>query len=233
MDKLLNDKMFNDLINIQDNESLGKCTSARELYKILGLKKRFGSWIEQYVKEDNKYRFKENEDFTRVLASTLVNNGAKRELQDYLITLDMAKEISMITGTEIGSQVRKYFIQMEKYIMQTNQEEQFKKFREQLDILEKEKDVYIKDSNFYSIRDIRELLGGSIEIDTDRLKEMSCKLGLSIKQEKGYFNSKPVCYNRYHFLVWVEAYEDIFEITSDEKLRIKNTYNELNNIKEG
>ena len=229
MDKLLNDKMFNDLINIQDNESLGKCTSARELYKILGLKKRFGSWIEQYVKEDNKYRFKENEDFTRVLASTLVNNGAKRELQDYLITLDMAKEISMITGTEIGSQVRKYFIQMEKYIMQTNQEEQFKKFREQLDILEKEKDVYIKDSNFYSIRDIRELLGGSIEIDTDKLKEKSYELGLSIKQEKGYFNSKLTYYNRYHFLVWVKVYKDIFEITSDEKLRIKNSYDELNN----
>ena len=229
MDKLLNDKMFNDIINIQDNESLGKCTSARELYKILGLKKRFGSWIEQYVKEDNKYRFKENEDFTSVLASTLVNNGAKRELQDYLITLDMAKEISMITGTEIGSQVRKYFIQMEKYIIQTNQEEQFKKFREQLDILEKEKDVYIKDSNFYSIRDIRELLGGSIEIDTDRLKEMSCKLGLSIKQEKGYFNSKLTYYNRYHFLVWAKTYEDIFEITSDEKLKVKNAYDELNN----
>ena len=230
MDKLLNGKMFNDLINIQDNESLGKCTSARELYKILGLKKRFGSWIEQYVKEDNKYRFKENEDFTSVLASTLVNNGAKRELQDYLITLDMAKEISMITGTEIGSQVRKYFIQMEKYIIQTNQEEQFKKFREQLDILEKEKEVYIKDSNFYPIKDIRELLGGSIEIDTDRLKEMSCKLGLSIKQEEGYFNSKLTYYNRYHFLVWVEAYKDIFEIASDEKLKAKNAYDELNNV---
>ena len=109
---------------------------------------------------------------------------------------------------------------------------QLDNLQKELDTLRKEKDVYIKDSNFYSIRDIRELLGGSIEIDTDKLKEKSYELGLSIKQEKGYFNSKPVCYNRYHFLVWVEAYEDIFEITSDEKLRIKNSYDELNNNQE-
>ena len=110
---------------------------------------------------------------------------------------------------------------------------QLDNLQKELDTLRKEKDVYIQDSNFYSIRDIRELLGGSIEIDTDKLKEMSCKLGLSIKQEEGYFNSKPICYNRYHFLVWFGAYRDIFEITSDEKLRIKNAYDELNKVKEG
>ena len=106
---------------------------------------------------------------------------------------------------------------------------QQEKLQKELDSLRKEKDVYIKDSNFYSIRDIKELLGGSMEIDTDRLKEMSCKLGLSIKQEKGYFNSKPICYNRYHFLVWARTYKDVFEITSDEKLKVKNAYDELNN----
>ena len=133
---------------------------------------------------------------------------------------------------ELKTKIIKDYEAMEKYIIQTNQEEQFKKFREKLDILEKENDVYNKDSNFYSIRDIRELLGGeSIEIDTNKLKEMSYKLGLSIKQEKGYFNSKLTYYNRYHFLVWAKTYEDIFEITSDEKLRIKNTYDELNNLK--
>ena len=130
---------------------------------------------------------------------------------------------------ELKVKIIKDYEAMEKYIIQTNQEEQFKKFREKLDILEKENDVYIKDSNFYSIRDIKELLGGSIEIDTNKLKETSCKLGLSIKQEKGYFNSKLTYYNRYHFLVWAKTYEDIFEITSDEKLRIKNAYDELNN----
>ena len=105
---------------------------------------------------------------------------------------------------------------------------QLDNLQKELDTLRKENDVYNKDSNFYSIRDIRELLGGSIEIDTNKLKEMSCKLGLSIKQEKGYFNSKLTYYNRYHFLVWAKTYEDIFEITSDEKLKVKNAYDELN-----
>ena len=131
---------------------------------------------------------------------------------------------------ELKVKIIKDYEAMEKYIIQTNQEEQFKKFREKLDILEKENDVYIKDSNFYSIRDIKELLGGeSMGIDTNKLKEMSYKLKLSVKQEEGYFNSKLTYYNRYYFLVWAKTYEDIFEITSDEKLRIKNTYDELNN----
>jgi len=231
MDKIIKDKMFNDIINIQDNENLGKCTSARDLHSVLGVGRDFTTWIKGRIK---KYGFEEEVDFIIVKLDSpnrggSKNHGGDRKSVDYIITLDMAKELAMVENNELGKQVRKYFIQMEKYIIQTNQEEQFKKFREKLDILEKENDVYIKDSNFYSIRDIRELLGGSIEIDTDKLKEKSYELVLSIKQEKGYFNSKLTYYNRYHFLVWVKVYKDIFEITSDEKLRIKNSYDELNN----
>ena len=40
--------------------------------------------------------------------------GQKRELQDYAITISMAKEISMVTKNERGKEARKYFIKMEK-----------------------------------------------------------------------------------------------------------------------
>lgn len=97
-----------DLINIQikDNQQL---VSARDLYKGLELKRKFSLWI-----NDNFKHFEEGIDFTRVRTSTLVNNGAKRELQDYAVTLDMAKELCMMSKTEKGKEVRKYFIQVEK-----------------------------------------------------------------------------------------------------------------------
>ena len=113
--------MENELIKITTNEEGKKLVSARELHEFLGLQKRFSAWIEQYIKVDNEYLFLEGEDFTSVLTSTVVNNGAKRELQDYAITINMAKEISMVTKNDKGKQARKYFIQCEKQLKQTQQ----------------------------------------------------------------------------------------------------------------
>ena len=109
-----NDDMVNELIKITTNEEGKQLVSARELHEFLGLQKRFSAWIEQYIKEDNEYMFINGEDFTSVLSSTVVNNGANRELQDYAITISMAKEISMVTKNEKGKEARKYFIKMEK-----------------------------------------------------------------------------------------------------------------------
>ena len=103
-----------DLIKITTNDKGQQLVSARELHEFLGLQKRFSVWIDQYIKEGNEYLFIEGEDFTSVLTSTVVNNGAKRELQDYAITIPMAKEISMLTKNEKGKQARKYFIECEK-----------------------------------------------------------------------------------------------------------------------
>ena len=104
MDELLN-------IEIKDGKQL---VSARELHEYLEVKTRFSLWIDQYIKKDNKYGFIENVDFTSVVTTTVVNNGAKRELEDYALTIDMAKEIGMLTGTEKGKIARRYFIQCEK-----------------------------------------------------------------------------------------------------------------------
>lgn len=60
--------------------------SARSLHKGLEIKKRFSSWF-----ESNSQGFVEGEDFTSVLSGTVVNNGAFRELQDYLLSVDIAK----------------------------------------------------------------------------------------------------------------------------------------------
>ena len=97
-----------ELIKIQVKNDR-QLVNARDLYKGLEVKRRFSAWWEQ-----NSKGFEENEDFTSVLTSTVVANGARKPIQDYLVTIDMAKELCMMSKTEKGKEVRKYFIQDEK-----------------------------------------------------------------------------------------------------------------------
>lgn len=86
--------------------------SARELYKSLEVSKRFSAWF-----ETNSQGFVENQDFTSVLVGTEVqNNGGVqvRELQDYALTVDMAKHLCLMSRTEKGKECRQYLIDLEK-----------------------------------------------------------------------------------------------------------------------
>lgn len=100
---------MNELINVTLNENNEPIISARQLHKTLEVKTRFSQWVEQNFK-----MFKENEDFTSVVGTTLVNNGAVRELQDYAVTIRMAEHLAMMSKTSKGHEVREYFIQIEK-----------------------------------------------------------------------------------------------------------------------
>ena len=87
--------------------------SARELYKGLEIKKRFSAWV-----SDNFKDFIEDIDFKGVLISTPFNpkypDGKQQELQDYAITISMAKELCMMSHTELGKEYRKYFLELER-----------------------------------------------------------------------------------------------------------------------
>lgn len=96
-------------VTVENNQQL---VSARDLHKELNIKTRFSLW----TKQNFKY-FKKEIDFTPVVVTTEVpNNGGFQvmELQDYALTLDMAKHIAMMAGTDKGFEVRDYFIQVEK-----------------------------------------------------------------------------------------------------------------------
>ena len=100
---------MNQLITITTNENDEQLVSGRELHKSLEVKTRFSQWVTQNFKG-----FRENIDFTSVVSTTVVNNGAVRELQDYALSVETAKHIAMMTGTSKGYEVRDYFIQVEK-----------------------------------------------------------------------------------------------------------------------
>lgn len=70
----------------------------------------FSRWFERMT----AYGFESEKDFTSVKSSTLVNNGAEREILDYEISVDMAKQICMIQRSEKGKQYRQYFLNLEK-----------------------------------------------------------------------------------------------------------------------
>ncbi len=82
---------------------------ARDLYKGLGLKSRFSRWV-----ESNFAMFAENQDFYRCTSSTVVNNGGHIPLVDYLLTIDMAKQLAMMARTKKSKEYREYFLQLER-----------------------------------------------------------------------------------------------------------------------
>jgi len=97
-----------ELIKITKNKNNENVVSAREIHEYLGIKTRFSQWVEQNFK-----MFNEDVDFASVVTTTLVNNGASRELDDYAITTDMAKHLGMLSKTKKGKKVREYFISVE------------------------------------------------------------------------------------------------------------------------
>lgn len=99
---------MNDLIQINKSMINGaevNSVNARETYDYLGLARgQFSRWIKSAIE---KYDFIENEDYITIDTDV---EGTK----DYIITLDMAKELCMISNTEKGKEARKYFIEVEK-----------------------------------------------------------------------------------------------------------------------
>lgn len=83
--------------------------SARDLHGTLDVASRFSRWF-----DTNKKMFVEGEDYNRCTSSTFVNNGAKRELEDYSISVLMAKHICLMSRTERGQECRQYLIDLEK-----------------------------------------------------------------------------------------------------------------------
>lgn len=99
------------MIKIENKEDK-QVVSAREVHDFLEVKTKFADWVKRCI---DKYGFIENNDFS-ILRSA--NPGGGIDKIDYIVTLDMAKELAMISDTPKGKEARKYFIECEKKLLQ-------------------------------------------------------------------------------------------------------------------
>ena len=103
--------MKNELINVK-NEDGKLLVSLRELHEKLGIKPQFTKWAIRMF----EYGFEENIDYIPVSQKRLTVQGNETTFTDYIVTIDMAKEICMIQRSDIGREFRKYFIECEKQL---------------------------------------------------------------------------------------------------------------------
>lgn len=98
---------MNSLIPINyDNDR--QTVSAKVLYDFLEYdKSQWSRWYRKNIEEDSF--FNEGTDY---IPLDIMSNG--NETKDFQITIEMAKELSMMARTEKGKQARQYFIKLEK-----------------------------------------------------------------------------------------------------------------------
>ena len=124
-----------ELIKIIEREGR-QLVSGRELHEFLEIKTKYKDWFPRMV----EYGFEEEIDFMKVAQKRATNNlkNPVTTVIDHAISIDMAKEISMIQRTEKGKAARQYFINCEKKLKEVKKlspmelmELQFKALKEQ------------------------------------------------------------------------------------------------------
>lgn len=96
----------NVVIPLTENDGV-QAVMGRDLHAFLEVKERYNDWFPRMV----DYGFSAGQDFTE---TSVKPNGAGRPRIDHIVSLDMAKEISMIQRTDKGKQARQYFIECER-----------------------------------------------------------------------------------------------------------------------
>lgn len=118
--------MIKELIKIETTSDGRQAVSARELHKFLESKQKFADWIKNRIE---KYDFIENQDYQKLhfdvegnvlnislpkIMKTENQELTKAHKTEYVLSIEMAKELSMIENNEQGRKARRYFIECEK-----------------------------------------------------------------------------------------------------------------------
>lgn len=98
--------MMTELVKVKQDDNGNVVVGGRDLHEFLEVVTPYDKWFPRMC----EYGFSEGTDFSTFLSES--TGGRPRT--DHVLTLDMAKEISMIQRTEKGKQARRYFIQVEK-----------------------------------------------------------------------------------------------------------------------
>jgi anti-repressor protein len=116
--KTTNKESSSELIKITKSEGGKDVVSAKNLYEFLEIETRFDVWIKRML----EYGFTEKVDYQCLIRNDQMPNGGTRSvIEDYAITLDCAKSISMLQRNDKGMQARNYFIACEKKLREITQ----------------------------------------------------------------------------------------------------------------
>ena len=105
---------MDELINITTakiGEEEVNAVNARDLHQELGVKTRFNDWMQRRIDE---YGFENGVDFTVLKNEYGKNSKGQFCSKEYIISLDMAKELAMVENNTQGRKIRQYFIEVEK-----------------------------------------------------------------------------------------------------------------------
>ncbi len=94
---------MNELIKVNEDT---QTVSARELHEKLNIGTAFKDWMPRMI----EYGFEDGKDFSSFLSESTGGRPSK----EYNISIDMAKQICMIQRSEVGKQIRQYFLDLEK-----------------------------------------------------------------------------------------------------------------------
>ena len=100
---------MSELIPIHNNDG-AQAVMGRDLHNFLEVSTEYRHWFPRMV----DYGFEEGKDYAVKNDRVRDSLGREREATNHIITLDMAKEISMIQRTDKGKQARAYFLECER-----------------------------------------------------------------------------------------------------------------------
>lgn len=212
-----------ELIRVTTNDQGEQVVSARDLHEYLEVKDHFTQWADRMF----EYGFTQGVDYQAINQIVKHLNGVgSSNKTDYVLTLDCAKEISMIQRTEKGKQARQYFIECEKVALnlKMNSAMQLPSYQIQDEIerayawAEERKVLRLAESNvkylqieldksneWYSIKkvaSINKVHWKSLEYK--RLKHIG--MGMGYEPKKIFDANFPSGVNAYHIEVWRVAY---------------------------
>lgn len=120
-----------ELIKLRKSSKTGdySIVNARDLYKFLEVGMHFADWIKPLI---DRWGFIENQDYARLFYDKFGNRIPTSQKQDmeecvfasnvysieYALTIDTAKEISMVQNSAKGKEARRYFIAKEKELQE-------------------------------------------------------------------------------------------------------------------
>ena len=98
----------NELVPVYVTSTGEKVVYGTELHSVLLVRSKFADWVKNRLNDCDAAENKDYESFSKILEK------GGRPQTEYIIKLDIAKEMAMLERNEQGKRVRRYFIDVEK-----------------------------------------------------------------------------------------------------------------------